>query len=263
MNQASTFDNADIAQAILHARKNHLPVDAIPFADRLKTTADAYAIQNQVYRSLEGQDVSLAQAWKSGGPNRASEQTHAALLAQGIVQSGVDLSNWPLNIRIVEIEIAFRLNREVTAQTAQSLTYESSRQFIDAMTVAIEVVDSRWEQTTSAQALLKLADMQSHAALVLGQWVPFEQKDMLRDWSKQNCTLTIGSASSESFVGTHTLQDPTYVLRDWLRYATAQGQTIASGTIITTGSWCGMPFAKKGDLIVAEFAGIGKTSVQL
>lgn len=260
MNQANI---SRIALALITARKNHLPSDASLFADQLLTTADAYAVQDLVYKAMEGNDASIAQAWKSGGPNRSSEQTHSALLAQGILQNGADMRNWPLNIRIVEIEIAFRINSDVTREQAAALDHASSQQLIAAKTVSIEIVDSRWQQAGNAQALLKLADMQSHGALVLGDWIPFTQSDIERDWSKQQCSLKIGNQPVVSFVGTHTLQDPTYVLPAWLKHATASGQTLPAGTIITTGSWCGMPFANKGDLVVAEFDGIGKASVQL
>lgn len=260
MNQAAI---SRIALALVNARKNHLPANASQFTDQLLTTADAYAVQDLVYQALEGKAAPFAQAWKSGGPNRSSEQTHAGLLPGGILQNGADMRNWPLNIRIVEIEIAFRIDSDVTREQAAVIDHASSRKLIAAKTVSIEIVDSRWQQAGGAQALLKLADMQSHGTLVLGDWTPFTQSDVERDWSKQRCSLKIGDQPEVSFVGTHTLQDPTYVLPAWLKHATSTGQTLPAGTIITTGSWCGMPVANKGDLIVAEFDAIGKTSVQL
>jgi len=260
MNQAAI---SAIALALVQARKNHLPADASRFTDQLLTTADAYAVQEQVLKSLQGEPAPVAQFWKTGGPNRTSEQTHAALLPEGILKSGTDMQNWPLNIRIVEIEVALRLKTDVTPETAATLSYEASKQLIDAMTVSIEVVDSRWQQAGATQALLKLADIQSHGALVLGNWIAYTPTDHKRDWNSQPCSVKIGDQPLAKFVGTHTLQDPTYVLPAWLKHATATGQTVPAGTIVTTGSWCGMPFAQKGDLIVAEFDGIGKTSVQL
>ncbi len=256
-------DFSAIALAIVHARQQHQPADAAPFDHLLKHTADAYAVQQLVMHALSGDSAPFPKAWKSGGPNRASPLTHAALLSAGILKTGADMSAWPLNIRIVEIEIAFRTNQAVTHEQAMNLTVESGRDLIDAMTVSIEVVDSRWKQAGAASALLKLADMQSHGALVLGDWVPYTQADRSRDWTSQACTLKIGRNSPVSFVGTHTLQDPVWVITPWLQHATALGQSVPAGTIVTTGSWCGMPFADQGDLIIAQFEGIGQTCVQL
>ncbi len=260
MNQATV---SEIALALVQARNHHEPVDANRFTDQLQSTAEAYAVQEQVFKLLQGAHAPVATFWKSGGPNRSSEQTHAALLPDGILKSGADMHHWPLNIRIIEIEVALRLGQEVTAATAATLSHAASKRLIEAMTVSIEVVDSRWQQAGATQALLKLADMQSHGALVLGDWLAYTEADQARDWTTQQCSVKLGEQPIARFVGTHTLQDPTYVLPAWLKHATAGGQTVPSGTVVTTGSWCGMPFAQKGDLIVAEFDGIGKTSVQL
>lgn len=143
------------------------------------------------------------------------------------------------------------------------MTQEEGHRLIDALTVSIEVVDSRWEQNDKASPLLKLADMQSHGALVLGDWLPYSERETHRDWSKQRCTVKIGDHAPLAFIGTHSLQDPRWVIPFWVRHATARNQTLPAGSIVTTGSWCGMPAAQKGDLVIAQFDGIGGASVQL
>jgi 2-keto-4-pentenoate hydratase len=125
--------------------------------------------------------------------------------------------------------------------------------------VSIEIVDSRWLQSVQAPPLLRLADLQSHGALVLGDWVPFEPT---RDWSQQRCEVHIGGAVSE-YRGTHTLGDPAYVLTAWLQHATADGATLPAGTVVTTGTWCGALAAQAGDAVRVRFDGIGEASVQL
>ena len=57
-------------------------------------------------------------------------------------------------------------------------------------------------------ALLRLADLASHAALVLGEWVPFAP----RDWSAQECRLVIGAQAPLMRRGTHSCGDPAFVL---------------------------------------------------
>lgn len=82
-----------------------------------------------------------------------------------------------------------------------------------------------------------------------------------RDWSAQACRVQIGAAVHE-FRGTHSLQDPAYVLRDWLRHATADGGTVTAGTVVTTGTWCGALEAQRGDAVSVQFAGIGEARLQ-
>ncbi len=125
------------------------------------------------------------------------------------------------------------------------------------MAVSIEVVDSRWQQYTDAPALLKLADLQAHGALVLGEWMPYQA----RDWASQRCHVRIGAQELERR-GTHALGDPAFGLVAWLRHATREGRRVEAGTVVTTGTWVGILPASAGDLVTVAFDGIGSASVQ-
>ncbi|HMA08574.1 MAG TPA: fumarylacetoacetate hydrolase family protein, partial [Ramlibacter sp.] len=107
--------------------------------------------------------------------------------------------------------------------------------------------------------LLKLADLQAHGALVLGEWVPFAA----RDWAAQVCTVQIGGKPLVERRGTHPLGDPAAPLAGWLRHVTRNGATVPAGTVVTTGSWCGMLPTTPGDRVRVRFDGIGEASVQL
>ena len=250
-------DIAAVAQTLLQARRSHRPADALPLAGHLKTASDAYAVQAQVHG--ERAAASLPIYWKSGGPSRTAEATHAALPADGVWTTPADASGWPFNLRLIEVEIALRLGPAVTPEQAAALTHDSAPSLIDAMAVSIEIVDSRWQQGVAAPALLKLADLQSHGALVLGSWLPFAP----RDWAAQACTVTIGKGAPQEFRGTHSMGDPAWVLPAWLRHATRAGLTVPAGTVVTTGTWCGMLPAAAGDRVSARFGGIGEAAVQL
>lgn len=250
-------DIATVAQALLQARRSHRPSDALALAQHLKTAADAYAVQAVV--DGERAAGSVPGHWKSGGPSRTAEATHAPLPAAGVWASPAAASAWPFNFRLIEVEIALRLGQAVTPQQAAALTHEAAPALVDAMAVSIEIVDSRWQQGVNAPALLKLADLQSHGALVLGDWVPFAP----RDWSAQACTVTIGSVAPAQFRGSHSMGDPAWVLPAWLRHATRDGHTVPAGTVVTTGTWCGMLPAAAGDLVSARFDGVGSAQVQL
>jgi 2-keto-4-pentenoate hydratase len=173
--------------------------------------------------------------------------------------SPADARSAPFNLRLIEAEVALRLARAVTPQEAAALTHEAAAALVEAMTVSIEIVDSRWQQARTAGALLKLADQQSHGGLVLGAWQPFAP----RDWQQQSCSVQIGSAAPQTFRGTYSLEDPAWLLPTWLRHATRNGATVAKGTIVTTGTWCGLLEARKGDRVRVVFDGIGEAEVQL
>ncbi|MBU1357539.1 MAG: fumarylacetoacetate hydrolase family protein [Gammaproteobacteria bacterium] len=218
----------------------------------------AYAVQDGVARELGGFADGPARFWKSGGPSH-SALTHAPLPPAGVWTSPADARDWPFRLRGIEVEIALRLSRDVDAESAASLDGEAARQLVDAMCVSIEIVDSRWAEALEAPALAKLADFQSHGALVLGEWTPYAP----RDWTAQSCRATVGARAPVERTGTHSLVDPVFVLPAWLRHATRHGATLTAGTAVTTGTWVGVLPANAGDVVTAEFLGIGSASVRL
>lgn len=252
-------DIAAVADAIVQARQARRPADALAFADHLQSEADSYAVQALVAKYWPGADSTFPRHWKSGGPSREAQLTHAPLPFAGVWRSPAVAGNWPFTLRLIEAEIALRLGRDVTPQQAAASTHEAATSLIDAMAVSIEIVDSRWQQGPAAPALLKLADLQSHGALVLGEWVPF----IVRNWSAQTCAVRIGDGTEKQFCGTHSLADPGWLLPIWLRHATRDGNTVPAGTVVTTGTWCGMLAAALGDRVVVRFDGVGEAAVQL
>jgi 2-keto-4-pentenoate hydratase len=53
------------------------------------------------------------------------------------------------------------------------------------------------------------------------------------------------------------------VLAAWLRHLTRDGATVPAGTVVTTGTWCGMLPAAAGDRVDVRFDGIGSAQLQL
>lgn len=247
-----------VAQALAAAHREHRTIAAAPFEAALQEAEQAYAVQDAVARTLGWFDRAVPQHWKSGGPSRTASLTHAALPPQHVWSSPADARGTHFNWRFIEAEVAVRLARDVSPADAQAADPATAAQWLDGMTVSIEIVDSRWENRT-ASALLKLADLQSHGALVLGAWKPFAA----RDWSQQACTVQVGSAAPQSFRGTHSLGDPVWLLPIWLRHVTRHGATVPQGTVVTTGTWCGMLEARPGDKVKAVFDGFGEAEVQL
>lgn len=254
---------AAVTQALLSARIAQRPIDPKPLLNALQNAQEAQAVQEQLLEAIATSQRTPAKYWKAGGPSRRGDIANTALLEAGVWSSPAQAGSHAFNIRLIEIEIAFRTNRTVTPEEAMGMTQEQGHRLIDALTVSIEIVDSRWDQIEDASPLLKLADMQSHGALVLGDWIPYDDREAHRDWSKQRCTVKIGDQKPLEFIGTHSLQDPRWVIPFWVGHATAGNQSLPAGSVVTTGSWCGMPAAKAGDLIIAQFDGIGGASVQL
>lgn len=248
-----------VVDALVSARERHEPCDQVILEGALATDADSYCVQKQVAQQMGWLASSSARYWKSGGPSRGAGITHALLPESGVWESPAVLPASTFFHPEIEAEIALRLANDVTREAALALEPGHADHLISAMTVSIEVVDSRWLQGRSVPKIYSLADMQSHGALVLGQWLPYQR----RDWSAQTCSVKIGPHKAVIFTGTHPLQDPAWGLAHWLRHATEQFGTVPAGSVVTTGSWCGLLPVTAGQGVIVEFAGVGEASLLL
>jgi 2-keto-4-pentenoate hydratase len=228
-------------------------------SSRLADVQAAYAAQDAVASAFGWFGGLPARHWKSGGPSRNAVLTHAPLPPAGVWTSPAVADDWPFHLRGIEAEIALRLRCEVTPELADSLDGAAAAELIDAMCVSIEIVDSRWAEGFDSPVFAKLADQQSHGALVLGDWMPFQG----RDWAAQQCRVQVGGQTVFECQGTHSLADPAFVLPAWLRHATRHGHSVPAGAVVTTGTWVGILMANRGDLVTATFPGVGSASVQL
>lgn len=248
-----------VVNALLRARHEHRLAEASEFSETLSSAEQAYAVQDGVAEALQWYGPEGPRHWKSGGASRQATLTHAPLPPAGIWNSPATAGAFAFSMRGVEAEVALRLGQAVDADRAAKLDETGASALIEAMAVSIEIVDSRWTGGVSAPALLRLADLQTHGALVLGPWVPW----VARDWARQVCRVFIGDQPVVQRQGTHALADPVWGVAAWLRHATRGGRTVAAGTVLTTGTWVGVLNASAGDRVIAEFDGIGAAQIQL
>jgi 2-keto-4-pentenoate hydratase len=154
----------------------------------------------------------------------------------------------------IEAEIAFRLGRDLPARVA---VYDRAEVIAGAaLHPAIEIVDSRYSDPRSLDRLSILADNFSNGGLVHGAAVP--------DWEKLDLGRTAitvtedGEPFADSAAG--AARDPIAALVDFVNLMNGRGGAKA-GTFVTTGSWTGMVFTKRGTHIVADFGPLGRVEV--
>lgn len=256
-----------IVQSLRRAYQGGPAVDEQVARVRISSLEQAYAIQERLYATL-GHPPGVPRYWKSGGPTRSDPMRHAPLPVAGVRPPDTRLDGLPpgpcLRHRWLEAEVALRLGQAMTPDAAQRLTPQDAPALVDALCVSIEVVDTRWAAGRAVPPLLKLADLQVHGALVLGDfrsYAPFKS----HDWARQECQVQITSAKGKTvraFRGSLGVGDPTWVLPDWLRHLCRHGATVPAGTVVSTGTWCGLLDAEAGDEVCAEFPGIGVTTLR-
>ena len=243
-------EHVDEAARLLCAARRGPPLHELPQNCRPQSDADAYLIQDAVMRQL-GETVG---GWKVGAASAASAAFCAPIWMRMIRQSPASYDASELRIIGIEAEIAFRLGRDLPARSAG---YDRAEVTAGAMLhPVIEVVDSRYADFRSLDRLSILADNFSNGGLVYGAAVP--------DWERLDLgqtTITVtedGEPFADSAAG--AARDPVAALVDFANLMNGRGGTKA-GTFVTTGSWTGMVFTKRGTRIVADFGPLGRVEV--
>lgn len=196
--------------ALIHAlaacHREGARLRAADWMHAVRDEADAYAVQDGVAAAL-GWPLDR---WKSGGGGPQGPFSHSPVSPL----AGTALLG-------VEAEVALR----VDAQGAP-----------EAMCIAVELIASRWAEGLDAPALLRTADFQSNAGLLLGAWQPYAALD----WAQLEWQFVLPGQPDIVRRGGHTLADPVGVLPAWWRHATRNGASLPAGAVVTTGAWGGL-----------------------
>ena len=243
-------EHCDEAARLLCAARGGAPVHELPANCRPQSDADAYEIQEAVIRRL-GEAVG---GWKVGAASAGAAAFCAPIFGRMIRPSPASYDPGELRLIGIEAEIAFRLGRDLAPRAA---AYGRDEVIAEtSLHPAIEVVDSRYADFRALARPFILADNFSNGGLVFGAAVPIWQA---LDLGGTAITVTEDDepfADSRSGVS----RDPVAVLVEFANLMKGRGGAKA-GTIVTTGSWTGMVFTKRGTHITADFGPLGRVEV--
>jgi 2-keto-4-pentenoate hydratase len=221
------------------------------------TAQDAYQVQDRVFAALHpGQ---RAGAWKVGAPRPDIEPTAAPIPCARLYASPARVSAHDFHMIGIEVEIAFRLCRDLPARVTPYSEGDIAAAIAEAL-VAIELCDTRLANWNTASALWRLADFQLNAGLVVGggtkNWHAI-------DFTRQRAELWIDGARTIEAIGAHPFGNPIRLL-PWLAgHSMGRCGGLRAGDIVTTGTWTGMQFASPGAEVLARFPGIGEARVTI
>jgi 2-keto-4-pentenoate hydratase len=242
---------AHAARLLVEARRTGRLLASLPEACRPLTVADAHAIQSETSARLGEPIVGWKVAITPEG-----EVARGGLLQSRVVQSGASLSSSQVPLLGVEAEIAFRFERTLPPREAP-YSHDEVAAAVTAL-LAIEVVDSRFQDYAKAPFLDRLADFMSNGAFVRG--------DEIAGWRALDLVhldveLVIDGQSIVRAVGGHAARDPllpAVALVNDLRL----GSGVDAGMIITTGTYTGLKFGKPGRTVQAIFHERGSVTVR-
>jgi len=129
---------------------------------KLTDRAAVYAIQNEVARAFGPVD-----GWKVGAKTPTAEPNCAPLLAGSLVNSPARFDGRAMHMIGVEVEISFRIARDIPAR-AQAVGRDEALAAVGDAFVGMEVVDTRLADFKELDPEWLLADNQMNQALVMG-----------------------------------------------------------------------------------------------
>lgn len=253
MNQTS--HQVKVAELIVDAMRQGQKITEIHPEYVPANAADAYALQQEILRL---RDTTIG-GWKVGAKTPTGPIQGALLPEDGLLASGSQLEYADYPSPIVELEIAFCLNREF-APREQPYSDEEVLSSIGLMGTTVEVVSSRFAAWPEIEPLLALGDLLNHGALIVGDFVEY---DADFPFIEPALTFTYNDEDIVPGDGANPAGDPRRLLPWLVNHYTTQGKTLTPDIIITTGSYTGMHKTQGPGLGLCEIRGLPPISFEL
>lgn len=217
----------------------------------LPDRAAAYAVQDIVASQL-----GAVAGWKVGGADPKAEPTAAPCPATGVFEAPAAFDGPEWRMRGVEVEVGLRLGRDLPGAPSRSDCIRA----VEALLPVVEIVETRLGDWPESPALAKLADFQSHGALVLGR--PSLVDPATLDLKDVRAELAFNGQTVASTRGGNPASDVWHLLAWLAGHAETRGKPLRAGDVITTGSCTGMLFAAPAATISAAVLGLGEVVLQ-
>ncbi|MDB6142623.1 MAG: 2-keto-4-pentenoate hydratase [Pseudomonas sp.] len=253
MNSASTA--SQLAQLIVDAQRGNKPITAFDPELVPADSAAAYETQQEILRQ---RGVS-AGGWKIGSKSHTGPVQGSPLPSDCLLASASQVERAGYSMLGLELEVAFRLNRDFTPRDTDYSDAEVLAG-IGEIGATIELVSSRYAQWPKIEPLAQLADLLNHGALVVGEFIPYRDDF---DFMQPTLSFTLDGNSIAPSVTGNPAGDPRRLLTWLVNHHTGNGQTLSKGLVITAGSYTGMHFAEGPGQVLGQIEGLPPVSVTL
>ena len=241
---------AKLAAALLQARASGhcLSADAVTPPGSM---AAAYAVQSAQVTAL-APHLGPVTAWKAGRKGPGEPISFAPILASLVRRSPASFTKAEAHLRGVELEFAFRLEDDPPPPDAVGFAHAMRSRV--SLVAAIEVVDSRFVEADAAHPMLRLADFQMNAGMVIGE--------PLHGWSGINtdCGEVRWEIDGQVVAEGPAMTPGGEAFATFCAFAQTVGTHcggLKKGHVVATGSLTGMQWAPPGARVLGEIAGLG------
>ena len=254
------MDQAQIheaAQLLWNAWQDGRKLERLPDECRPQTIEDGYAVQARL-ASCSGQVVS---GWKIAATSQAG-QAHIGvdgplagrLLAGKLSQSPATLSLGANGMRVVELEFAFRLARDLPPR-GHAYSTDEVMVSVASLHAAIEIPDSRFLDFSSVGPAQLIADSACAGLFVWGSEAASDWRTI--DLAAHPVSLSLNGVQAGEGCGANVLGDPRIALTWLANELTVRAGGLKAGRIVTTGTCIQPTEITPGARVLGDFGSLG------
>ncbi len=245
------------AQLLWRAWQDGRKIDRLPEAYRPQTIGDGYAVQAML-ATCSGQPVS---GWKIAATSQAG-QAHIGvdgplagrLLAGNISQSPTTISLSENGMRVVELEFAFRLARDLPPRGREYSTDEVLAS-VASLHAAIEIPDSRFLDFNSVGPAQLIADSACAGLFVEGSEATADWRAI--DLAAHPVSLCLNGVRAGEGYGANVLGDPRIALTWLVNEVAVRAKGLQAGQLVTTGTCIQPTDIAPGARVLGDFGPLG------
>lgn len=220
-----------VAARLEEARRTGRKIPRLTDDVRPRDEKEAALVRDAVMRLFKSRHA----GWKVA-LSTAGEVTTSPILSDGLLTSPAHISRLQTASLGIETELAFRIKRAFPV-VGETISVQSTLDAVDVVMPALELLDSRYETGFGSPRLDLLADHLGNFGIILGS--------ELRNWRERDLaavamSLVVAGPRRETVSGAHPLGDPIAPLVALARQLARDGDSIAPGDMVITGSWTGV-----------------------
>ncbi|MBU6468285.1 MAG: hypothetical protein KGQ44_03965 [Betaproteobacteria bacterium] len=242
-----------LAQQLVSASKQVQPI-TVDLSCVPQSLQEAYHVQGELLQLLNDHSA----AWKVGSGNDEHKVFAAPIPSQWLFNNGSHLSLSDYSLIGIELEFAFRLNNIDSIN--QSFSLEQLEPHITEVAAAIEVVSTRLCHWPDLPAYLKVADLQSNGALIIGDAIAYTST---LNYSLPKISIQNNHTEQSGLIGKNPAGDPRLLLPSLIDQQKQQRRKITHTDWITTGSLSGIYFIDYVSNITGTIEGLPSVNLTI
>lgn len=223
-----------LSRLLAEARRNHATLGELPPARAPADAHAAYAIQHEILTALDAR----IGGWKVGAKSESGPIQGAPLPQDDMHAHDARLRHAAFTPLGLELEIAFRFGRRFEP-SATPYSDADVRAGIGSFGATIEVIASRFAAWPDIDRLSQLADLQNYGALIVGEFVPYDERF---PFAAPSLRFDFDEHDVVELTPANPAGDPRRLLTWLVNHATSRGIAVTPEMVVTTGSYTGMFF---------------------